>query len=134
MTAPIPPARRQLAVIRAALLGGVLLFGVVAWLAIRRRGGGPVPGVDVDAFGVFRTIVPVLCVAALGVAVAVRFAIARATDAGRRNALRMIGWAAGEMAALAGGVHFFQVGDPKLYVLGLTAMLATFIVVPLRDV
>ena len=132
MTSP-PPVRTPLALIRAALLGGVLLFGLVSWVTIRQRGGGPLPGIEPAALGVFRVLVPALCLAAIGAAVAIRLAVARATEPARRNSLRIIGWATGEAAALAGGVYYFEVGDPKLYLIGLTAMLATFIVVPIRE-
>ena len=128
------PIRTPLALIRAAMLGGVLLFGAVCWYTLRQRGGGALPGVDPAALSVLRIVVPVLGFAALAVAIALRVVIARTPDEARRNSLRIIAWASGEAAALAGGVYFFELGDPKLYLIGTTAMLATFIVVPIRDV
>ena len=124
---------KTLAVIRAALLAGVLLFGAVCWFTIRQRGGAPIDGGAADAFSAFRTIVPILCVVALGAAVALRSMIARARDEAKKSSLRIIAWAGGEGAALAGGIYYLRVGDPKLYVLGVVAMLATFVIVPLRE-
>lgn len=128
------PVRNPIIAIRAALLAGVLLFGAVCWFVVRQRGGGPMPGVDTSAFSVLRVMVPVLGFAALSVAIAIRVVIARTREEARRNSLRIIAWAVGEAAALAGGVYFLELGDPRLYLIGATAMLATFIVVPLRQV
>jgi len=129
MTTPV----KSLALIRAALLAGVLLFGAVCWLSIRQRGGGPMHEGSADAFSSLRFVVPLLCVVALGVAVAMRSMIARERDAAKKSSQRVVAWASGEGAALVGGFHYMQVGDPKLYVLGVVAMLATFIIVPLRE-
>jgi len=135
MTSPSPtPVRTPLFLIRAALLAGVLLFGAVCWYIVRQRGGGPVSGVDTSAFAILRYMVPVLGFAALSVAIAIRVAISRTRDEAKRNSLRIVGWAVGEGAALAGGIYYMEIGDPRLYLIGTTAMLATFIVVPLRNV
>ena len=124
---------RNLAIIRAALLGGVLLFGGVCWYLTNQRGGGPQPGADPAAFAAFRVIVPALCLGAIAVAAVLRGLVARERDAQKRSSLRIVGWAIGEGAALAGGVYYLTLGDPKLYVFGVVAMLATFIILPLRE-
>jgi hypothetical protein len=123
---------RELAVIRLALLAGVLMFGALNWFLVRQRGGPPA-GADAGSFAFFRVLVPALCVAAIGVAVALRPRVARARDDAQRVSLRMVAWAVGEGCALAGAVHYFLTGDPRLYVLGVVALLATFIIVPLRQ-
>lgn len=124
---------RNLAIIRFSLLSGVLLFGAVCWYVTGQRGGGPNPNASAQTFAVFRVLVPTLCVAALGVAAVIRTRLASARDAQQRDSMRMIAWAVGEGSALTGAVHYFNTGDPRLYVLGVVAMLATFIVVPLRE-
>ena len=124
---------RTLAIIRSALLAGVLLFGALCWLVTSQRGGGPRPGADPASYEIFRVLVPALCLGAVAVAIVMRGLVARERDAQKRTSLSIVGWAMGEGAALAGGVYFLALGDPKLYVFGVVAMLATFIIVPLRD-
>jgi hypothetical protein len=120
--------------IRAAMLGGVLLFGAVCWYLFRQRGGSAMPGVSAAGLAPLRVVVPVLGFVALVVAILIRLVVARTVDEAKRNSLRIIAWAVGEGAALAGGVYFFELGDPKPYLIGVTAMLATMVVVPIRDV
>lgn len=124
---------RNLAIIRFALLSGVLLFGAVCWFVTSQRGGGAQPGASPAAFAAFRIVVPALCLVAIAVAAALRGVVARERDAQKRVSLRIIGWAMGEGAALVGAVYYFNLGDPRLYVLGVVAMLATFIILPLRE-
>jgi hypothetical protein len=124
---------RTLAIIRAALLAGVLVFGALCWVVTNQRGGGPRPGTDPAAFALFRVVVPALCLGAIALATVLRGAVSRQRDPQKRVPLRIVGWALGEGAALAGGIYFLELGDPKLYVLGVVAMLATFIILPLRE-
>ena len=124
---------RDYAIIRFSLLSGVLLFGAVCWFTANQRGGGPQPNVDLASFALFRIAVPVLCLGALVIATVLRGRVARERDAQQRNSLRVAAWAVGEGSALAGGVYYFMTGDPKLYVIGVVALLATFIIVPLRE-
>jgi hypothetical protein len=125
-SAPIQP---RLAIHRAALLTGVLLFGAVCWFAVRQRGGGPQPGTTAESMRMLRFFVPFLCAVAISVAIAIRVVVARTAQ----QTLRLVAWAAGDAPALAGGVYYLTVGDPRYYVVGVTAMLATFIIVPMRD-
>ena len=124
---------RNLALIRFSLLAGVLLLGGLCWFTTNQRGGGPQPGADPNAFAPFRVLVPSLCIAALAVAAFIRARVAREREVAKRDSLRMIAWAVGEATALMGGVYYFKFGDPKLYVFGVVTMLATFIIVPLRE-
>ena len=126
-TAPVTP--QQLAVMRGALLTGVLLFGAVTWFM--HRGGAR--AADSGTAEALRLLVPALAVGAVVAAFVVRGALAPITDAARRPGLKLLAWAVGEGAALAGGVHYFLSGDPRLYAVGVAAMVATFIVVPARD-
>jgi hypothetical protein len=79
-----------------------------------------------------RLVGPALSVAAVAAAAFLRAVIARTADPARVWSLRMIAWATGEAAALFGGVYWFNSGDPSRYTIGLIALLATFVVVPLR--
>lgn len=131
--APMSSSIKSFAVIRLALLSGVLLLGAVCWVLTNQRGGGPQPGTDPASLSVFRVLVPALCLGALAVAAVLRGRVARTRDAARRDSMRLIAWSVGEGSALAGGVHYLLSGDPKLYVLGVVALLGTFIILPLRD-
>lgn len=122
----------NLAVIRFSLLAGVLLFGGVCWFTTNQRGGPPADA-DPHLFAAFAMVVPALCLGALAIAAVLRGRVARERDPQMRDSLRMISWAAGEGSALAGAVHYFNTGDPKLYVFGVVTLLATFIIVPLRE-
>ena len=124
---------RTFAVIRLALLTGVLLFGALCWFLTHQRGGGAQPGTDPADLSVFRIVVPALCLGALAVAAVLRGRVARTRDAAQRASMRLIGWALGEGSALAGGAHYLLTGDPKLYVLGVVALLGTFIILPMRE-
>jgi hypothetical protein len=44
----------------------------------------------------------------------------------------VIGWAAGELAALAGGVHYFLTNDPQWYGTGVLVLVASYVVLPIR--
>ena len=131
-----PPTPAQQGIIRLALLAGALLFGgVIAMLA--SRGSVPLPGPgggarDPGALRVLRLVGPALSVGAVAASLFLRAAIARTRDPARVASLRVIAWAAGEAAALFGGVYWMLSGDSSRYLIGLIAMLATFVVVPLR--
>ena len=127
------PTPAQQGIIRLSLLVGVLLFGgVVAWLSSQGRvppGGRPA---DEATVRFLRMLAPAIAVAAAVAATYLRYVISRTPDAGRVWQLRLVAWAVGEAAALLGAVHWFLSGDPSRYVIGLVALLATFVVVPLR--
>jgi len=117
----------QLAIIRMAFLGGVLLFGAVIWFLHRQP--GYVPDHRMEQL---RPVVPVIMLALIGGIIAVRIYLSRITDPQHIGTFQLIGWAIGEAAALFGGVYYFNTDDPRFYVMGLFVMLASFIVVPLR--
>lgn len=131
-----PTSLRTLALIRIALLAGVLLLGGVCWLLHR---GGPRPLPDPSTLSALRTLGMLVWAMALVGVVLVRLRL----DAGARRraagaaadtaSLRILGWAAGQATALYGGVVYLITGDPQWYLFGLVMMLGTFVVVPVRE-
>ena len=120
--------QRQAALLRIALLLGVLIFGCVTWYIHRDpqwRPAAPEPN---------RTLVMATylawAVGLLGVLI-VRGIHARARDE-TRLATALLGWSLGELVAIAGGVYYFMTDDPSRYLYGLLFMLATYILFPIR--
>jgi hypothetical protein len=128
MTAPQRPTTSlsTLHVIRLAIFGGALLFGIVTWW-LRRETPPPLT----TEMGPLRFAGYGLWVSVLVVLAFVRGLFAKATDHARRASLLMIAWAAGESLALFGGVVWFLYGDSRWYAAGMCFMLATFILFPL---
>jgi hypothetical protein len=126
------PRGTTLRIIRVALLTGVLLFGGITYYLLR-QGGGSVAQADAD---VRRTMlwvnVILLVIAAVGIMIVQRRHAAE-RDPARRATLNIVGWAMAEAVAMFGGVHFLLVGDATPFVVGLGMMLATFVVVPIRE-
>jgi hypothetical protein len=129
-TPPASPSRdtAKLGVIRVAMLAGVLSFGAVSWF-VRRQGTAPASTVDPGLLGIAGSVIWGLAV--LGILVLFLLLRNRETPA-RRSAFSIIGWALGESVALFGGVYLFLIGDPKWFLAGLTALLLTFFIFPLR--
>ena len=133
MTAPTSDpldsrGRATLGIIRLALLAGVLAFGAVTWFAHRRPDYHPAAPVN----GPTATFSLVIGVLAIGAALLVRRAAFATTDAAKYRGLCIVGWSFGEMAALAGGIHYFMTNDPSRYAIGVLVMLCTFVLLPLR--
>lgn len=130
MSRPDPlssPQRARLGIVRVAMLAGVIMFGVVTWFL---RRSGPAPG-GIEA-GPLDTITYGAMIAGIAGIVVMRRVVAAATDAARYANMAVIGWAFGELAALAGAVHYFMTGDPTRYVIGVMVMLLSFVLIPLR--
>jgi hypothetical protein len=109
-----PGARpTQLRLIRMALLGPVILFGAFVTVSVSRE---PPQAPDM----------------ALGVLYFQRRHAAE-RDPGRRATFNIMAWAIGESTALFGAVHYLLVGSPIPYLVGLAMMLASFVLVPIRD-
>jgi hypothetical protein len=131
-----PPSVRTLAIIRLALLAGVLLFGVVVWLVHR---SGNAPPANASTVAALRPVGMAIWAGAVLAVLFIRFrldALGRTRPGGLAvgdsAALRLLAWAAGEAAALFGGVLYFLSGDPRWYGYGITLMVASFILVPVR--
>lgn len=123
------PRSATLRIIRIALLTGVLVFGGIAYYLTDQRGGGLAP----ENGGVLQVInIVVLVGAAVGIMIIQRRHLAE-RDAKKRSALNIIAWALGESTALFGGVHFMLVGNSIPFLVGLVMMIASFVVVPIRE-
>lgn len=130
MTQPrqLPPST-TLRIIRVALLSGVLVFGALAYYLTDQRGGGLAP----ENGGVLQIVnIIILVGAAVGIMVIQRRHLAE-RDPRKRTTLNIIAWAMGEATALFGGVHFMLVGNPIPFLVGLVMMIASFVVVPIRE-
>ncbi|MGQ0714686.1 MAG: hypothetical protein ACT4PJ_13275 [Gemmatimonadaceae bacterium] len=128
MTVPTRPATSSptMRLIRIAILGGALLFGIVTWWL--RRSSPPPMAPDLGplllaGYGLWATVLVLLAFA--------RGLYGQATDEARRATTIIIAWAAAESLALFGGVVWFLHGDSRWYVAGICLMLATFILFPL---
>lgn len=123
------PRAATLRIIRVALLTGVLVFGGVAYYLIQQKGGGLAPE-HADTLQIVN--IALLVVAAVGIMI-VQGRHATEREPSRRTTLNILAWAMGEAVALIGGVHFLLIGNPVPYLVGLMMMIASFIVVPIRE-
>ena len=123
-----PPPGSTLAVIRIALLTGVLMFGAVTYYVQR---GGEWQQADPDALATLRLVMLVTWVVAVLLLLVLRARLTRLREPSARTVL-IIAWAIGEAAALLGGVYYFLSGDPQWFIIGLFLMLASFILFPMR--
>lgn len=120
---PAPPRpAAALATARLVILAVVLGFGATAWL---RHRDGVVP-VDPAVASALLWAVGGAWLAGVGGVLVLRRAWARAQGAMQRHRLTVIAWALAEIPALAGGIHFWRTGDPRLYSAGLFFLLLSF--------
>lgn len=117
-----PPPTAGLAIARLVILAVVLGFGATAWLR-HRDGTVPVDPATADAL---RWVVGGAWLAGVGGVLVLRRSWARAQGTRQRHRLTVIAWALAEIPALAGGVHFWMTGDPRLYSAGLFLLLLSF--------
>ncbi len=113
--------------IRASLLGGVVMFGAVVYFQHHQGTFTPAPNPQELIY------VPAIAIAlALGGIFAVRPIWSRATGEAQRFTYALMGWAMGEGAALAAGVYYFLTDDPRFYVAGIFVLLASFMLFPIK--
>jgi hypothetical protein len=124
------PQGTTLRIIRVGLLTGMLMFGAIAFLLTRERGGGTGSPEIAEPLQIANIVVLIL--AAAGIMMMQR-KHAVETDPSRRTTWNIAGWAMGEAAAMFGGVHYLLVGNPTPYLVGMAMMLVSFIMVPIRD-
>lgn len=113
--------------IRLAMMGGMLLLGLVSWVLHRSPDWRPPPA------GVGEGLVTVgrILWAAAAVVLAFLFIRRRSIDEPlRRVTTAIIAWSVGEALAIFGGVHFYLTAAPVWYVAGLLAMSITFVAFP----
>ncbi len=122
------PAPTVLRIIRMALLAGVVTFGaVVTYLHSQER-----PDVPAAAEALQYVNIAFLVMAAAGVMYLQKKHEAE-RDPARRSTWNIIAWALGEATAMFGGVHYLLSGSPIPYLVGLAMLLASFVLVPIRE-
>lgn len=121
-----PPA--SLAVIRLALLVGVLMFGAVTYMV--QRGDTWTPARP-ELLGMLRIAMLSVWVVAILLLFILRARLTSLSETAGRSVL-IIAWAVGEGAALFGGVYYFLSGSAEWFIIGLFVMLASFILFPIR--
>lgn len=122
------PSPSQLRLIRMALLGPVILFGAFVAVNVSRE---PPRAPEMG-----RSLVLVNLAFLVGAALAIMYFQRRHAaeqDPARRSTFNIIAWAIGEATAMFGAVHYLLVGSPIPYLVGLGTMLASFVLVPVRD-
>ena len=125
--APASSATRTLALIRIALLVGVLAFGGIVWY-LRRSGEA---SYTVDPHGLRVAGQAIWGLMTLGT-LALFLAAGRATPQ-RRPAFSVIAWALGEATALYGGLYWMLLGNPQWYLYGVACLLLTYFIFPVRN-
>ena len=129
MTTSQLPRATTLRIIRVSFLASTLLFGGIVFYLTSQQGGGTSP----DTADVLQIVnITLLIGAAIGIMIIQRRHAAE-RDPARRSTLNIAGWAMGEATAMFGGVHFMLVGNPIPYLVGLVMMIASFVVVPIRE-
>lgn len=123
-----PPPASSLAVIRIALLAGVLMFGAVTYYV--QRGANWEPAAP-DVLNTLYTVMLAVLVLAVVFLLVLRARLGRRPGTGERSLL-VVAWAIGESAALFGGVYHFLSGNAQWFIIGLFIMLASFILFPIR--
>ena len=124
-----PASPATLAVVRMAILGGVLAFGGVVLYLTRQPDWRPAPGAQGELFSYAG--LGVWIVATVGLLL-LRRRWQRETDPARRTPLMIVGWALGEVPAVWGGIVFLLTGNPQRYVTGLLFLVMAFLLLPVR--
>ena len=118
---------RTLALIRIALLVGVLVFGGVVWYL--RRTGDASYGVNPHGLRVAgQAVWALMTIGTLGL-----FLAAGKASPERRAAFSVVAWALGEATAIYGGLFWMMLGDPQWYLYGVACLLLTYFIFPVRN-
>ncbi len=124
---PTPdPAVKNLAIVRIAILAGILAFGGVIWFVQRDPSWTP----TTPQFPV-QPIAMGLWAAAIAGVIGLRAAWGRTTDVKRRVHFSIMAIAVAEAPALYGAVVYFLSGDARLYLTGVFLMLTTLLLFPI---
>jgi hypothetical protein len=119
--------KRTLALIRIALLVGVLVFGGIIWY-FRRSGDTTYP---VNPHGLRVAGQAVWGLVTLGT-LGLFLAAGRATPE-RRSMYSVIAWALGEATAIYGGLFWMMLGDMQWYLYGVACLLLTYFIFPVGN-
>lgn len=125
---PTTTSPSKLRIIRIAMLAGVLTFGGLVFFLTQQE---PRPAPE-NADVLQMANILLLIIVAVGLLVVQRVHAGQ-RDPARRSTFNIIAWALGEAVALFGGVHFLLTGQVTPYLVGLGMMLASFVLVPIRE-
>lgn len=107
-------------VIRAALIGGVVLMAGAFWFVLREQDA---PILDPQMQDTFRYALLALF-GAIGLGVMfIRQQWAAASDGKKKRSLTIVGWALAEGMALVGAVYYFLSSSPAFLLVGLLAQI-----------
>ena len=119
--------KRTLALIRIALLVGVLVFGAIIWYL--QRSGWESSGVDRRGLRVAgQAVWGLMTLGTLGL-----FLAAGRASPERRAAFSVVAWALGEATAIYGGLFWMMLGDRQWYLYGVACLLLTYFIFPIRN-
>ena len=119
--------KRTLALIRIALLVGVLVFGAVVWYL--RRSGDASYAINPRGLRVAgQAVWGLMTLGTLGL-----FVAAGRASPDRRAAFSVVAWALGEATAIYGGLFWMILGDPQWYLYGVACLLLTYFIFPVRN-
>ena len=119
--------KRTLALIRIALLVGVLVFGGIVWYL--QRSNDLTYSVDPRGLRVAgQAVWGLMTLGTLGLFLAA----GRATPE-RRATVSVIAWALGEATAIYGGLFWMMLGDSQWYLYGVACLLLTYFIFPIRN-
>lgn len=119
--------KRTLALIRIALLVGVLVFGGIVWHL--RRSADTSFAVDPHGLRVAgQAVWGLMTLGTLGLFLAT----GRASPE-RRATYSVIAWALGEATAIYGGLFWLLLGDRQWYLYGVACLLLTYFIFPIRN-
>ena len=119
--------KRALALIRIALLVGVLVFGGIVWYL--QRSNDLTYSVDPRGLRVAgQAVWGLMTLGTLGLFLAA----GRATPE-RRATFSVIAWALGEATAIYGGLFWMMLGDSQWYLDGVACLLLSYFIFPIRN-
>jgi hypothetical protein len=119
--------KRTLALIRIALLVGVLVFGAIVWHL--RRSADTSFAVDPRGLRIAgQAVWGLMTLGTLGL-----FLAAGRASPERRAAFSVIAWALGEATAVYGGLFWLLLGDRQWYLYGVACLLLTYFIFPIRN-
>ena len=119
--------KRTLALIRIALLVGVLVFGGIVWYL--QRSNDLTYSVDPRGLRVAgQAVWGLMTLGTLGL-----FLSAGRATPERRATFSVIAWALGEATAIYGGLFWMMLGDSQWYLYGVACLLLTYFIFPIRN-
>jgi hypothetical protein len=132
---PIPGSQgltpSTFAILRLALLGSSVLFGVVAWFLIRN--GQLVPTLDEEDASAVRYLFYALVAISVFGMWRMRQRADQAETFSHRARLLIVGYALGEGPALFGVVYLFLTGNATLFLGGVLVFLFAFWILPIQS-